>query len=135
MASLGSALRWTLSAATSQSSESRRRTCSCGSPRASIRRRLRSTSGAVRAIPAAPASELDRYVIYGATIALGPIALQVLYTTVPQLSVAYALEERPAINLIWPYRAPFDWGEREEFAGQGFANYMDALPSVLRRLT
>lgn len=71
--------------------------------------------------------------IYGATIALGPAALQVLYTTIPQLSVAYALEERPPISLIWPYRAPVDWGEREEFAQQGFADYIDALPSVFRR--
>jgi hypothetical protein len=39
-------------------------------------------------------------VTYGATIALGPVAFQVVYTTIPQLSVAYALEERPPISLI-----------------------------------
>lgn len=86
------------------------------------------------AIPAPTAGELDGYVIYGATIALGPLAFQVLYTTIPQLSVAYALEERPAINLIWPYRAPVDWRDREEFAEEGFADYIDALPSVLRSM-
>jgi hypothetical protein len=86
------------------------------------------------AIPTAPAGELDCSVIYGATIALGPVVLEVLYTTAPQLSVAYALEERPAINLIWPYRAPFDRGEREEFDDEGFSDYMNALPSVLRSM-
>lgn len=84
------------------------------------------------AIPARTADELDRYVLYGATIALGPVAFQVLYTTIPQLSVAYALDERPAINLIWPYRATVDWRDREEFAEEGFAEYIDALPSALR---
>jgi hypothetical protein len=84
------------------------------------------------ATPAVPANAVDDYVIYGATITLGPVALQVIYTTIPELPVAYALEERPAINLIWPYRAPFDWCEREEFAEQGFADYIEALPSVLQ---
>jgi hypothetical protein len=83
------------------------------------------------ATPAA-SGEPDPYVIYGATIALGPIAFQVVYATIPQLPVAWELDERPAINLIWPYRAPVDWDERASFAAQDFDGYIEALPSIVR---
>lgn len=70
--------------------------------------------------------------IYGATIALSTVCLQVMYTAVPDMADAFALEARPAIHLIWPYRAPLDWSQRNSFADDGFEGLATAVPSILR---
>ena len=70
--------------------------------------------------------------IYGATMCLGSVCLQVVYTSAPELPEALAIEARPAINLLWPYRAPFDWSERNSFADDGFEDLAGALPRLLR---
>jgi hypothetical protein len=76
--------------------------------------------------------ELTAAEAYGATLALGPVWLQMLYTTIPDLPQAFTLEQRPAIALIWPYQQAFDWSERENFTDEGFEDLASALPGVLR---
>jgi hypothetical protein len=70
--------------------------------------------------------------IYGAAIALNTVCLQVMYAAIPDLRDAFAIEERPAINLIWPYRAPFDWSKKNSFADTGFEALAAVLPNLLR---
>jgi len=70
--------------------------------------------------------------VYGAALMFGPICLQVFYSTAPGLVDAYSLDGRPAITMIWPYQGPFDWIERESFNEEGLAEYVSALPALLR---
>lgn len=70
--------------------------------------------------------------IYGATISLASVCFQVMYSAVPGMAEAFAIEERPAISLLWPYQAPFDWSERNSFADDGFDDLAAALPKILR---
>jgi hypothetical protein len=73
--------------------------------------------------------EHNRADIHGATITLDALCLQVIYAAVPNLPEAFAIEERPAIDLIWPYRAPFDWSQRNSFADADFEDLAAALPN------
>jgi hypothetical protein len=73
--------------------------------------------------------------VWGATITLGPVVVQVFYSSVPGMTDAYTLEERPAITLISPYRGVFNWGDREELADDALDQFAVALPTLLRSLT
>jgi hypothetical protein len=70
--------------------------------------------------------------IYGATLSLGPVCLQVMFTAVPEMADAFSIEERPTITLLWPYGSPFDWSERNSFADDGSEDLAAALPKILR---
>ena len=70
--------------------------------------------------------------IYGATFSLGPVCFQIIFTAVPDMAEAFAIEERPTISLLWPYRSPFGWSERNSFADDGFEDLAAALPRILR---
>jgi hypothetical protein len=70
--------------------------------------------------------------VFGATLSLGHICLQVLYSTIPGMADAHAIEERPAITLIWPFRDAFDWRSRNEFDNSGVQEFAAVMPKVLR---
>ena len=70
--------------------------------------------------------------VFGVTLSLGPACFQVLYSSVPEMPEAFALEERPALALIWPYRDEFDWGSRNDFANHDFHELSAALPKILK---
>jgi len=70
--------------------------------------------------------------LLGATISLGPVCFQVLYSAIPDMPEAFAREERPAITLIWPYRAPFDWTTRAEFLNHDLLDLAEAVPTIVR---
>lgn len=70
--------------------------------------------------------------VLGATFSLGQVCLQVLYSTIPSMLEAFALQQRPAITLIWPYRDPFDWSTRNSFANEDLREFAAAIPTTLR---
>lgn len=70
--------------------------------------------------------------VFIATVSLGPVVFQVFCASnVPGLPDAYALEQRPAITLIWPFREECDWGDREGFNDDGLDDFAGALRTVL----
>ena len=70
--------------------------------------------------------------VFGATLSLGLMCFQVFYSRAPELPEVFALEERPALTLIWPYRSGFDWSSRNDFANHDFHELAAALPEILR---
>ncbi len=67
-----------------------------------------------------------------ATFAAGPVVFEVFYAgNTPGLPDAYALEERPAITVIWPFREPCNWEDREGFDDAGLDDFALALRSAM----
>lgn len=91
--------------------------------------RLWGTSVAVQDDPRSDTREAS---VLGATISLGPVCFQLLYSSIPDMAETFAREERPAITLIWPYRAPFDWTTRAEFLNHDLLQLAEAVPTIVR---